>query len=301
MRKAPVSVDLTELLPYWEVSLKATRKSPATIKSYTTGVRAYLDWCASEGAPPVLDKAQVRAFTAGLLDSGLQASTVTARQLGVRRFSAWLADEGEIPDDPLLGVKSPKIDTKVIEPLTDDEIRALIKACKGTTYRDRRDEAIIRLMMETGLRAGEVVSLALDDVSITQGTAIIRRGKGGKGRPVPFSAKTAEAIGRYMRMRRTHKLADSPALWLGDRNRGFTYDALHFALRGRADLAGIDRFHPHLLRHTAAHRWLAAGGSEGGLMAIAGWSQPDMLMRYTRARASERAAAEARSLNLGEI
>jgi hypothetical protein len=60
-------------------------------------------------------------------------------------------------------------------------------------------------------------------------------------------------------------------------------------------------FRPHRLRHTAAHRWLAAGGSESGFMSIAGWPRTDMLIRYTRARASELAADEARRLNLGHI
>ena len=69
----------------------------------------------------------------------------------------------------------------------------------------------------------------------------------------------------------------------------------------RARAAGIEEFRPHRLRHTAAHRWLAAGGSEGGLMAVAGWTRPDMLLRYTRAQASARAAAEARALGLGDF
>jgi integrase/recombinase XerD len=60
-------------------------------------------------------------------------------------------------------------------------------------------------------------------------------------------------------------------------------------------------FHPHLLRHTAATRWLAAGGSEGGLLSIAGWKRRDMLDRYTSATSSDRAAAQARTLNLGDM
>ncbi len=60
-------------------------------------------------------------------------------------------------------------------------------------------------------------------------------------------------------------------------------------------------FHPHKLRHTAAHRWLAAGGSESGLMAMAGWTRTDMLIRHTRATAAERAAAEAFRLDLGNL
>ncbi len=77
-----------------------------------------------------------------------------------------------------------------------------------------------------------------------------------------------------MRLRTHHRLASSPALWLGDRGKGFSYDALHKALATRAAAAGINGFHPHRMRHTAAHRWLAAGGSEAGLMAVAGWTRP---------------------------
>ena len=132
--------------------------------------------------------------------------------------------------------------------------------------------------------------------------ATVRRGKGGKGRVVPFGPQTALAVDRYLRLRVHHRLArSSPALWLGDRGKDFTSDALHKSLRGRADAAGVPGFHPHRMRHTAAHRWLSAGGSEGGLMAMAGWTRPDMLMRYTRAQASARAAEEARGLNLGDL
>lgn len=302
MARKPRTLDLEALIPSWEVSLQATRKTPSTIKSYTTGVTAFLRYCEETGVPAVLDRRTVNGFTVHLLDSGLSPATVTARQLGVRRFSAWLADEGEIPADPLLGVRSPKIDTKVFEPLTEEEIKALLSACSGRDLMARRDAAIVRFMVETGSRAGEVVGLEMTDVDVVRGTAIIRRGKGGKGRIVPFGPQTAQAIDRYLRLRRTHRLAtSSPALWLGDRGKAFSYDALHKALKARATAAGIERFHPHLLRHTAAHRWLAAGGSEGGLMAVAGWTRPDMLLRYTRARASERAAVEARALNLGDL
>jgi len=118
---------------------------------------------------------------------------------------------------------------------------------------------------------------------------------------VPFGPQTARAIDRYLRTRRSHRLAGGPDLWLGDRGKAFAYDGLHKALGGRARAAGLSGFHPHLMRHTAAHRWLSAGGSEGGLMAVAGWTRPDMLLRYTKAQASSRAAVEARRLNLGDL
>ena len=297
----PPPPDLAALLPSWELHLRAERKSPQTLKSYGNGVRRFLAWCTEEGRPAVLDRATLQAFTVALLDGGAEPATVVSRHLAVRRFSAWLLAEGEQQTDALAGLRAPKLDSKVVDPLTDEQIKALIKACAGPDMRDRRDEALVRFMLETGCRSGETVAIALADVDLTAMTAIVQRGKGGRGRSVPFGPQTAKALDRYIRLRRGHLRADSPALWLGDRGKGFTYDALHKTLTWRARLAGIEDFRPHRLRHTAAHRWLAAGGSEGGLMSVAGWTRPDMLLRYTRARAEARAAEEARRLNLGDV
>ncbi|HXY67226.1 MAG TPA: site-specific integrase, partial [Mycobacterium sp.] len=164
-RRKPPALDLAALLSSWEVSLRADHKSPQTVKSYTTGVRGFIRWCESnEHQPPALDRDLVRAWVADLLGAGAEPATARSRQLAVRRFSAWLEEEGEIDDDPLLGLKAPKLDAKVTDALTDDELRRLIKACGGKEFRDRRDEAIIRLMAETGMRAGEVINLDVADV-----------------------------------------------------------------------------------------------------------------------------------------
>src|ERR1700739_2870434 len=151
------------------------------------------------------------------------------------------------------------------------------------------------------MRAEEVLGLTVEDVELVRGLVTVRRGKGGKGRVAPFGPQTGRPIDRYMRSRRTHRLADTPALWLGDRGKELAYFGLRNTLQYRAELAGIKGFHVHLLRHTAASRWLAAGGSEGGLMAVAGWSTRDMIDRYTKSTAAERAAVEARSLGLGDL
>ncbi|OBK39853.1 hypothetical protein A5658_02960 [Mycobacterium sp. 1245111.1] len=243
----------------------------------------------------------MQAFTAALLAAGAEPHTARTRQQALRRYSAWLLSEDEIEHNELLGMKQPQLDEKITEPLDDNEIKRLLKACEGKTLRDRRDEAIVRLMCETGARAGEVAAMLVDDVDVKRGTAVITRGKGGYGRIVPFGPQTGLAIDRYQRMRRTHRLADTKALWLGDRGTTFSYGAMQRSLAYRAQLAGIPRFHPHIMRHTAASRWLAAGGSEGGLMAVAGWRSREMLDRYVRATASSRTADEARGLNLGDL
>ena len=293
---------LAELLPSWQVALNAEHKSRHTISQYRDGVRMFLRWCEQTGTTPQLTKPTVQAFLAALFDGGAQPATARARYLALRRYSHWLAQEGEIDQDRLIGMTPPALNAKIVDPLTDAELRDLIKACQGPTFRDRRDEAIVRLMAETGMRAGECANLAVVDVDTLHGRVIIRAGKGGRDRSVPIGPQTAAAIDRYIRMRRTHKLAGQPALWLSKRAAGsFGYTSLYRTLRRRAALAGIDGLHPHLLRHTAATRWLAAGGSEGGLMSVAGWRQRSMLDRYTAATAAERAAAEAKQLRLGDL
>jgi site-specific recombinase XerD len=295
------SVDLAALLDSWLLHLRAERKSPETVKAYGDGVRRFLAWAANTQTAAHLDRPTVNAFITSLLDNGAEPSTARSRHLALRRFSAWLLDEGEIPSDQLVGSKPPKLDQKIIPVLTEGQIQALLKACQGREFRDLRDAAIIRLMIETGARAGEVVLLTLDDIDLTRGSVVIRRGKGGKARRVPIGPQTSRSIDRYLRARRAHSSASTPELWLGDRGKRFGYDALHKTLKMRADMAGIPGFHPHVLRHTAASRWLAAGGSEGGLMAVAGWSRRDMIDRYTRSTSEARAADEARRLQLGDI
>jgi integrase len=256
----------------------------------------------STGTPLELTKINAQAFTAGLLERGAEPATAHARLKGLRRFAAWLALEGELDDDPLLGLKSPRLDQKVVPALSDDELRRLIKACQGKSLRDRRDEAMVRLMAETAARAGEIIAMAVVDVDLARGLATVRRGKGGKGRVVPFGPQTATAIDRYLRVaRRERRIIDTGPLWVGAAGKSFGYHGLNGSLKDRAAAAGITGFHAHKLRHTAATRWLRAGGSEQALMSIAGWSSRTMLDRYTGASAAERAAAEARRLGLGEL
>jgi integrase/recombinase XerD len=293
--------DIAALMASWQLALRAANRSPATITTYTTGLNSYLAWCERTGVPAELSKKNAQGWVADLLDGGAQPATPTTWLGALKRYSAWLTEEGEIPADPLVGVKPPKMDKKVTKSLTDEQLKQLLKTCKGKTFCDRRDEAIIRLMAETGLRASEVIDLQVSDVDLTRGLLLVRKGKGGKGRYAPFSPQVATTLDRYIRLRRNHVGAEVTQLFVGDHIRTFSYWALAQTLRRRAKDAGIEGFHVHLMRHTAATRWLRAGGSESGLMAVAGWSTREMIDRYTGASASERAADEARNLNLGDL
>ena len=145
------------------------------------------------GEPPVLTRPLVTAWVADQLTAGASPASAATYLAGVRQFSKWLAREGELPTDPLLGMASPKSDVPVTPVLSEDDLKRLIKACQGPRLKDRRDEAIIRLMANTGMRIGECCALDVADVDVVNLTATIRRGKGGRGRIVPFDPTTARA------------------------------------------------------------------------------------------------------------
>jgi integrase/recombinase XerD len=309
VRASSPADDLAALLPSWEIHLRAERKSEHTVRSYLNSAAPYLAWCAGAGVDP-LEVRSLEAWTTALMDGGRSAGTAKIRLMGVRHFTRWLLAEGEIPADPFDRVKPPKVDDPVVPVLSDDQLRALVAACQPATpaertglasLRHKRDEAIVRLMVETGMRAAECVALEVDDLDMVARRVVIRRGKGGRGRMVAFGPNAARALDRYLRVRRLHVLADDPRLWLGDRGKALAYGGLYATLSKRAAVAGIDGLHPHVLRHTSADRWLAAGGSEVGAMAAHGWSSLQMLQRYGRANRERRAMDEAERLNLGQF
>src|SRR5256885_17177411 len=108
--------DMTALLDSFLLHLRAERKSAQTVKTYGDGIRGFLSWCRREDVPPVLGRPTVDKWIAALLDDGAEAATARSRQLAVRRFSAWLAAESEIPADELAALAPPKLDAKAIHP-----------------------------------------------------------------------------------------------------------------------------------------------------------------------------------------
>lgn len=301
--KDTADADLDELIASWTRSMRAERKSPDTVRSYLAGVSSFADWCEKQSRPVVLDTASVETWTTWMLDLGRAPATAVARQRGVRRFSAWLETKKIIEQDRVHGLKPPKVDEAVVPALTDAQLRKLLATCSTSSFHDVRDHAILQLLCETGARAAEVVAMEVADVNLDAGVAVVRRGKGGKGRIVPVSPQCAELIEDYLRMRRKHPLAKrgSADLWLGTRNRSFGYYGLYGCVARRAEAAGLGRVHPHVLRHTSAVRWLNRGGSTTGLMAISGWSSVDMLRRYIRASEGQLATDEAKRLGLGDL
>lgn len=87
-------------------------------------MRLYLEWCERNEHPVELTRVQIQQYAAELIAAGREASTVRLRLAALRQFGRWLVSEGELPEDQLLGIKPPKIPTKPVNGLSDEQLRS---------------------------------------------------------------------------------------------------------------------------------------------------------------------------------
>jgi site-specific recombinase XerD len=287
------------LLGQFETYLEASGKSLRTVRTYMVAVRQLEAFIGERG----LDWHEVtpldcQAWIAEVVRKGASASwrnqCVSAGK-GLFGFLEEYLWDGE-HRSPMARMKTARVPRQPKSPLPDERLAAVIAACKEEPDRfvRRRDEAIFRLLLDSGIRRAECAAIQLADLDIARGRVRIL-GKGAKLRHAAFGMKTGMALRRYLQARQGHPRAALDALWLGKQG-PLTASGIYGVISSRGRQAGVP-LHPHRLRSSWAVR---AEVDLVDLMALAGWESADMARRYKSEGEAERAIARYSRSSVGD-
>ncbi len=176
--------------------------APSTIQSYQAVGANLLGFLQHKGMPTAAGRVtrdHLEAFLAELVDR-VAPATVAKHYRSLQQLFRWLVEDGEITDSPMARMRPPQVPEQPVAVFTDEELSRLLGACRGNTFEKRRDTALLRLLLDTGMRASELVGLQVADLDHEQPVAHVI-GKGRRGRGVPYGLKSADALRRYLRSR----------------------------------------------------------------------------------------------------
>lgn len=292
--------DLRLLIPDFERSLRAGNKAAKTVKIYGEAARGMVEFFLANGMPTDAAKVRREHVETYIEDQITRWKPATANQRYRSLAMLWkyLEEEGEIKVSPMAKMRPPKVPEELVPVIAEDDLRKLLASVDGMGFDQRRDMAMLRMLIATGMRSGELIGMKVADLDRNAQVAFVV-GKGRRPRACPYGIKAAQAIDRYLRMRARHPHAASEWLWLGKKGR-VTDSGLRQMVERRSQQAGIGHVHPHQLRHTYAHNYLAEGGNEGDLMHLAGWRSRQMLSRYGASAAAGRARDAYHRLGIGD-
>ena len=250
----------------------------------TESVRAYLAYLRTDYVP--------RRIYGGN-DKPLSMKTIRNVWVALSAFFTWAKAEFGIPD-PMDGVPTPKFQKTQILPFTKEHIEALLKGCENTreaktrfrrsfTHKRTtatRDRALIKVLLDTGLRASELCSLLVRDYDPKTGEIRVRFGKGGKQRFVFVEKGVRRELWRYLTQRDEEGENPESPLFLGRNDKPMNKTSLRLLLNRLGRKAGVPNCHPHRFRHTFSIQFLRGGGDVFSLQKLLGHSTLDMVKHY---------------------
>jgi integrase/recombinase XerC/integrase/recombinase XerD len=287
-------ITIKQAIDSFLLSCKVEGKSYGTIECYTDKLKGFL-WYATNYHWPDNIKSittdHLREFLAYLRETPhrfnstcpramkpINSTTVQKYYRALSVLFNWSIAEGILETNSLVKIKVPRAERKVVKSLTHTEVNQIISAL-GNTFEGIRNKAIILILVDCGLRLGELLNIELIDVNMEQ--QIIKvDGKTGE-RVVRYGITTAKALRKYLKIRANID-GHNDRLWLTSEGITLKDSSTETLFIKLAKKTGI-RVHPHLLRHTFATMWLKNGGDSLMLQRLLGHTTLMMTNRYCQA------------------
>lgn len=280
----------------YELSMELQGRSKSTVKSRKSNVLAMARYFTAKDTGPgeVTGLALSRYLVAQA--KGRAGAGPQAVHKDLRQFFKWLAIDLDIAD-PFAKVGRPSCKPRPVEVVSWEDVQKILASCDGKNDAETaRNQAIIWLLLESGLRRFELAALRLSDIDRSARQISVRSGKGGKARTTVYGLGTADALRRWIRYRGRE---DGPLFttFLGG---AITPSGVSQLVKRCAQKTGVT-VRPHMFRHSWADAMLEGGMREHDLMKLAGWTSTAMIQVYGAVRAETRALEAGRSIQVGQV
>lgn len=251
--------------------------TPKTVRYYALCLRLFARYAGENTPMPEITQTTLKGYFMHLSDQPLTSTTVQTYFRAVRAFLTWCYDEQLTPENLPDRFRLPKAQRKTVDVLSDSEVHQLLDSFNTRRILQLRNCCICSLMLDSGLRLNEVVTLTVDRLHISEGYAVVN-GKGNKQRIVPIGYQVRRLLLRYLARRPS--FVQTRSVFLRSDLEPVTDDTLRMMFRRLKESSGIPRLRAHLLRHTFATRYLENGGDLYTLQQILGHTSLEMVKRY---------------------
>jgi len=267
-------------------SLQERNASPHTIKAYRTDLAQFADYVGPQGWRDI-DHVLIRGYLSSLYERGLSKTSVARALAALRSLYKWLAQEGEVEQNPAALVATPRLPKKLPRVPTIEEVNTVLDSampeCSAFT---ERDQAILELLYGCGIRNSELIGINVDDIRWSNELVLVR-GKGRKERFVPFGDSAKAAVQAYLPARQRvlgeTKRTTERALLINLRGSRLTTRSVGRIVKQIAVAGGLSPdVHPHTLRHAFGTHMLEEGADLRAIQEMLGHERLSTTQRYTQ-------------------
>lgn len=247
-------ITLREARDKFIAHLKSTGRATATILAYGKDVDQLIEFVGTihKYDPAGISTQDIENFKVHLKNQKYTAKSISRKVNSIKSFFRFLKAQGFVSENPATQVTHPKYDVAPPRVLSRLEYRALRDACRD----DKRMSAIIELLLQTGIRIGELAQLTLDDINIDKKQLLVRAYESRDGRTVPLNDAAIKALQEYLNIR-PH--SDNRIVFLTKTGHPFLVRNIRTAIDRYFKLAGIENAKVNDLRHTFIIHQLKSG------------------------------------------
>lgn len=262
--------------------------SSHTIESYRTDLNALQQYARTEEvqSPQDIDKYVIRGFLAHLFDAGFSKTSIARKIASVRSFFKFLKRRNLVDSNPVLNIRTPKLDKKLPSFLDESATQRLLDLPDRKTAVGLRDAAILEVFYGTGIRLSELINLNVGDID-GYAHSLKVTGKGRKQRIIPIGDKAVRAVDEYLKKRIRKPLlsggdGDAEPVFLTDGGkRMYPQIVGDIVKRYMVRATELDKKSPHVLRHTFATHLLNRGADLKAVKELLGHESLSTTQIYT--------------------